>query len=113
LVKRIDWSKENIAESMARWRESLKVIQKAVAEKREAAAEKAMAKNKRSQECNVQVGDYVPWSRVDERRYSKLLVTWIGPYRVVEVAELYLVIEHLLTSEKRKAHTSSFKRSRI
>eukprot|EP00644_Phytophthora_capsici_P008891 jgi/Phyca11/102488/e_gw1.6.1062.1 len=32
---------------------------------------------------NFNVGDYVLRSRVDEKRQTKLLVTWIGPYSVI------------------------------
>ncbi|ETV73107.1 hypothetical protein H257_11931 [Aphanomyces astaci] len=53
--------------------------------------------------------NYVLWSRVDERYHPKLLVTWTGPYRVKEVGEFSVVLEHLVTHELRKAHASRVK----
>ncbi|KAE9360834.1 hypothetical protein PF008_g1643 [Phytophthora fragariae] len=39
----------------------------------------------KGQTCNFEVGDFVLWSRVDKRmRGSKLLVRWVGPFRVTE-----------------------------
>ncbi|ETW04761.1 hypothetical protein H310_03909 [Aphanomyces invadans] len=35
-----------------------------------------------------------------------LLVRWIGPYRVKEVGEYSVFLEHLITHEVREAHTS-------
>ncbi|ETV65102.1 hypothetical protein H257_18092 [Aphanomyces astaci] len=59
--------------------------------------------------CNVSEGDFVLWSRVDERYHPKLLVTWTGLYRIKEVGEFSVVLEHLVTLELREAHTSRVK----
>ncbi|RQM22183.1 hypothetical protein B5M09_011001 [Aphanomyces astaci] len=56
--------------------------------------------------CNVAEGDNVLWSRVDERYYPQLLVTWIDPYCVKSVGEISVVLDHLVTHEEREAHSS-------
>jgi len=62
------------------------------------------------QPVNFSVGDYVLRSRVDEKLYSnKLLVTWVGPYRVVSSAEYYFTVEHLVTGKCLKVHPSRLK----
>ncbi|GMF32980.1 unnamed protein product [Phytophthora fragariaefolia] len=49
---------------------------------------------------NFTVGDFVLWSRVDERlRGNKLVVRWVGPYRVTEAREYSFVIEHLIRDD--------------
>ncbi|EGZ20976.1 hypothetical protein PHYSODRAFT_492634 [Phytophthora sojae] len=43
---------------------------------------------------NFSVGDYVLWSRVDERlRGNKLMVRWGGAYRVTEAREYSFMVE--------------------
>ncbi|KAJ0391023.1 hypothetical protein P43SY_011405 [Pythium insidiosum] len=65
---------------------------------------------KRASLCNFDVGDYVLWSRVDERLPSrKLLATWLGPFRVVETRSHSFIIEHLLSGDKYEVHGSRLK----
>jgi hypothetical protein len=82
-------------------------LHKEVKEKNGKRIAKAKDKTEDYEECNVVEGDYVLWSRVDERHHPKLLVTWVDPYRVKEAGEFSVVIEHLVTHEQREAHMSS------
>ncbi|KAH9090139.1 hypothetical protein Ae201684P_014890 [Aphanomyces euteiches] len=84
-------------------------MHKQVLQKNETRAQKATAATANAEACNVCEGDYVLWSRVDENHHPKLLVTWLGPYRVTEVGEYSVEIEHLLTKERRQAHLSRIK----
>ncbi|ETV93828.1 hypothetical protein H310_12390, partial [Aphanomyces invadans] len=84
-------------------------MHKEVMNKNEQRVLKAMMKTDSYENCNVTEGDYVLWSRVDERSHPKLLVTWLGPYRVKEVGEFSVKIEHLITHEEREAHMSRIK----
>jgi transposase InsO family protein len=59
---------------------------------------------------NFNVGDFVLWSRVDERlRGNKLMVRWVGPFRVTEALEYSFIIEHLITGDKTEVHGSRLK----
>ncbi|KAF0683199.1 Aste57867_24731 [Aphanomyces stellatus] len=88
---------------------SLRELHKEICDSNEARQVKAFGRTLDYNAINAEVGDYVLWSRVDEVRYPKLLVTWIGPYKVVEVNEYSAKIEHLATNEQRDAHTSRLK----
>ncbi|GMF57038.1 unnamed protein product [Phytophthora fragariaefolia] len=58
-----------------------------------------MARSKGST-CNFEPGDYVLWSRVDKRlQSSKLLVRWVGPFRVTEALAHSFMVEYLLTKD--------------
>ncbi|KAE9037711.1 hypothetical protein PR002_g6407 [Phytophthora rubi] len=60
--------------------------------------------------CNFAVGDFVLWSRVDSRlQGSKLLVRWVGPFRVVEARQHSFIIDHLITKDKVEVHGSRLK----
>ncbi|KAH9088225.1 hypothetical protein LEN26_019605 [Aphanomyces euteiches] len=99
----------DVRSSLDELRASLQVLHKAILDKNEARATKAMIATANAEACNVCEGDYVLWSRVDENHHPKLLVTWIGPYRVAQVNEYSLEIEHLLTKERRQVHMSRVK----
>ncbi|GMF14275.1 unnamed protein product [Phytophthora lilii] len=59
---------------------------------------------------NFEVGDFVLWSRVDSRlQGNKLLVRWVGPFRVVEARQHAFVVEHLITKGKIEVHGSRLK----
>ncbi|KAF0775422.1 hypothetical protein AaE_000878 [Aphanomyces astaci] len=51
------------------------------------------------EQCNVSEGDYVLWSRVDERYHPKMLATWTAPYRAKEVVKLYAEDSFEVTDE--------------
>uniref|UniRef100_H3H8H0 Reverse transcriptase n=1 Tax=Phytophthora ramorum TaxID=164328 RepID=H3H8H0_PHYRM len=56
---------------------------------------------------NFDVGDYVLWSRVDERlAHNKLLTQWVGPFAVSEARPHYFMIRHLLTGSTYEVHGS-------
>ncbi|OWZ10045.1 hypothetical protein PHMEG_00017166 [Phytophthora megakarya] len=60
--------------------------------------------------CNFAVGGFVLWSRVDSRRQgSKLLVHWVGPFRVVEARQHSFIVEHLITKDEVEEHGSRLK----
>ncbi|GMF18547.1 unnamed protein product [Phytophthora fragariaefolia] len=64
----------------------------------------------KGQTCNFQVGDFVLWSRVDKRmRGSKLLVRWVGPFRVPKALFHSFIVAHLLTSDEFEVHGSRLK----
>jgi hypothetical protein len=68
-----------------------------------------MAKAK-GQICNFEVGNYVLWSRVDKRlQGSKLLVRWVGPFRVQEALPHSFLIKHLLSGDVYDIHASRLK----
>ncbi|GMF36002.1 unnamed protein product [Phytophthora fragariaefolia] len=55
--------------------------------------------------CNFVVGDFVLWSRLDSRlQGSKILVRWVGPFRVVEPRQHSFIVEHLVTKDKVDVH---------
>ncbi|KAG6618434.1 uncharacterized protein IUM83_01443 [Phytophthora cinnamomi] len=60
--------------------------------------------------CNFEVGDFVLWSRVDSRlQGNKLLVRWVGPFRVLEARQHSFIVEHLITKDKVEVHGSRLK----
>jgi hypothetical protein len=62
-----------------------------------------------ARETNFSEGDYVLRSRVDDKYGDKLLVTWVGPYRVVGVSQHAFRIEHLITGDQVDVHGSRLK----
>ncbi|ETP09513.1 hypothetical protein F441_14620, partial [Phytophthora nicotianae CJ01A1] len=55
-------------------------------------------------------GDFVFYADVWAHRRSKLPVKWCGPARVVDTSSnLIIVVENLLTGERREAHASRLK----
>ncbi|KAH9106457.1 hypothetical protein AeMF1_017927 [Aphanomyces euteiches] len=105
----VDWSKDNIKETLLKLQESMSELHKEIVEKNHARQDKARERTSQYPACNAERGNYVLWSRVDEAHHPKLLVTWVGPYRVVEVNEFSARIEHLITKEQRDAHMSRLK----
>ncbi|KAE8974051.1 hypothetical protein PR003_g27512 [Phytophthora rubi] len=60
--------------------------------------------------CNFEPGDYVLWSRVDKRlQSSKLLVRWVGPFRVTDALPHSFMVQHLLTRDVREVNGSRLK----
>ncbi|KAF1335539.1 hypothetical protein FI667_g1302, partial [Globisporangium splendens] len=90
-------------------RESLRAMHLVVKEKKRNQTQYNVEKRK-GKPVNFSVGDYVLRSRVDERRgLGKLMVTWTGPFRVVEACEYYFVVEHLITKDRTDVHASRLK----
>lgn len=58
---------------------------------------------------NFSVGDFVLRSRVDEKRGNKLLVVWVGPYRVIRADPHSFIIQHLVTDHELDIHASRLK----
>ncbi|KAF0761210.1 hypothetical protein AaE_003463, partial [Aphanomyces astaci] len=108
-LRESDWTVKDIPKNLDKLRASLQVMHKEVLDKNAMRAAKATKATEKYEQCNVSEGDYVLWSRVDERYHPKLLVTWTGPYRVKEVGEFSVVLEHLVTHELREAHASRVK----
>jgi transposase InsO family protein len=108
-VGQVQWSHAPIRENMDEIRESLKDLHREIVNERDKKYWKRAALRKHQEVFNASVGDYVLWSRVDERRQSKLLVTWVGPYRIKEIHECSCIIENLLNGELTEAHTSRLK----
>ena len=109
LNRRVEWDKGSLSTSMYAMKESLKDMHKEIADAREKAYWRREALHTHGETFSAHVGDYVLWSRVDEKRQNKLMVTWIGPYRIKEVLDCSCVIEHLITGECREAHDSRLK----
>ncbi|KAH9084271.1 hypothetical protein LEN26_020966 [Aphanomyces euteiches] len=105
----VDWSQDNIQKTLFKLQESMHQLHKEIVEQNHAKQDKARERTSQYPACNADRGDYVLWSRVDEAHHPKLLVTWVGPYRVVEVNEFSARIEHLITKEQRDAHMSRLK----
>ncbi|KAG6592663.1 uncharacterized protein IUM83_12542 [Phytophthora cinnamomi] len=69
----------------------------------------AMARSKGTV-CNFSEGDYVLWSRVDQRlQGGKLLVRWVGPFQVVKALPHSFLVRHLLTGAEYDVHGSRLK----
>ncbi|GMG17270.1 unnamed protein product [Phytophthora fragariaefolia] len=60
--------------------------------------------------ANFDVGDYVLWSRIDQRLPNrKLLGHWVGPFKVIAALPHSFEIEHLLSGRKYEVHASRLK----
>ncbi|GMF64573.1 unnamed protein product [Phytophthora lilii] len=100
---------ETVSDDLKALRESLQAMhQEVVGRKVKTRLYQKMAKEGKLE--NFSVGDYVLWSRVDERlRGNKLMARWVGPYRVTEAREYSFIVEHLLTGDKFEVHGSRLK----
>ncbi|ETK79736.1 hypothetical protein F441_14666 [Phytophthora nicotianae CJ01A1] len=68
-----------------------------------------MAKN-RGNICNFDCGDFVLWSRIDKRlQGNKLLVRWVGPFRITSALSHSFMVQHLLTNDEYEVHGSRLK----
>ncbi|KAF0702438.1 hypothetical protein AaE_015927 [Aphanomyces astaci] len=106
----IDWKQKKLRQAVEELRQSLQEVHSTIVDKRRAAENKRMLEKTNQNEMKVTEGDFVLWSRVDENtHYPKLLVTWIGPFRVVKCLPYSCVIEHLITGVQREAHHSRLK----
>lgn len=109
-VFEVDMNHVPVAEAVAAARESLQKIQQAVEESQLRQQMLNMENQTINHAVNFEVGDYVLRSRVDEKLVNKLLVTWVGPYRVVEANEYNaFTVEHLVTKDRKCVHASRLK----
>ncbi|OWY93050.1 hypothetical protein PHMEG_00037692 [Phytophthora megakarya] len=100
---------ERVSRQDDKLRLSLQVMHKEANTYKEKKRLYAMARSKGSI-CNFEVGDFVLWSRVDSRlQGNKLLVRWVGPFRVVEARQHSFIVEHLLTRAQVEVHGSRLK----
>eukprot|EP00644_Phytophthora_capsici_P009199 jgi/Phyca11/102126/e_gw1.6.950.1 len=58
---------------------------------------------------NFTEGDYVLRFRVDKQSDNKLLVTWVGPYRILRADAHSFLVEHLITGDKLDVHACRLK----
>ena len=106
----VDMNHVPVAEAVAVARESLHKIQQAVEESHLRQQLLNMENQTSGQAVNFEIGDYVLRSRVDEKLSNKLMVTWVGPYRVVEANEYNaFTVEHLVTKQRKCVHSSRLK----
>ncbi|OWZ17157.1 hypothetical protein PHMEG_0008934 [Phytophthora megakarya] len=60
--------------------------------------------------CNFEPCDSVLWFRIDKRlRGNKLLVQWVGPFRVLRVFPHSSIVKHLATGDEYDVHESRLK----
>ncbi|KAF1313127.1 hypothetical protein FI667_g17682, partial [Globisporangium splendens] len=99
----------NIEDSLAKLRHGLQEMHAEVCDKKERKRLYQMAM-KQGQVCNFAQGDFVLWSRVDARLDgNKLMVRWLGPFRVAAVLQHSFLIHHLLTGDEFDVHGSRLK----
>ncbi|KAF0720748.1 hypothetical protein AaE_010283, partial [Aphanomyces astaci] len=72
-LRESDWTVKDIPKNLDKLRASLQVMHKEVLDKNAMRAAKATKATEKYEQCNVSEGDYVLWSRVDERYHPKLL----------------------------------------
>ncbi|KAG2875095.1 hypothetical protein PC117_g27471 [Phytophthora cactorum] len=78
-------------------RRSLHGMHKKVQDEKEHRRVQDMAAHKGSM-ANFDVGDFVLWSRIDQRLSdNKLLEQWVGPFKVIEAKPHSFVIQHLIS----------------
>jgi hypothetical protein len=104
-----DLGRKDVVEALADVRTQMELLHKEIRDERLKKLWRDVANKNMPNSFEVQLGDYVLWSRVDERKYPKLAVTWLGPYVVTEVRECSCVIKNLLTNACREAHNSRLK----
>ncbi|ETO99797.1 hypothetical protein F441_22779, partial [Phytophthora nicotianae CJ01A1] len=96
---------ELIDEKLRDLRESVHLMHKEVAERRDQQTRRNKKGKKGAKIVNFSVGDFVLRSRVDQKYQDKLLVTWIGPYQIVR-ADYYADKSYQVTEEVRE-HVAS------
>ncbi|KAJ0392116.1 hypothetical protein ATCC90586_011506 [Pythium insidiosum] len=99
----------NVSASLDQLRSHLRELHAPVVDKKERKRLYEIARHKGTV-CNFEPGDYVLWSRVDERlRDGKLLVRWVGPFRVGQALSHSYIITHLITGDEYEVHGSRLK----
>ncbi|OWY94441.1 hypothetical protein PHMEG_00035828 [Phytophthora megakarya] len=97
---------DNVSEHLALLRHSLQEMHKEVVESKERRRLQDMAVYKGTP-ANFDVGDFVLWSRVDQRLpTNKLLGQWVGPFKVIEAKQHSFLIKHLITGREYDVHAS-------
>ncbi|ETO62785.1 hypothetical protein F444_19374 [Phytophthora nicotianae P1976] len=100
---------ELIDEKLRDLRESVHLMHKEVAERRDQQTRRNKKGKKGAKIVNFSIGDFVLRSRVDQKYQDKLLVTWIGPYQIVRADVHSFVIRHLITGVETDVHASRLK----
>lgn len=105
----IDTNVSSIKKFLTTLRQSIQLMHKEMSDQRL----KQTLLNKKRQRgehlVNFTVGDYVLRSRVDEKHYGKLLVTWVGPYVITRANKYSFTVKHLLTGNETDVHASRLK----
>ncbi|ETN09440.1 hypothetical protein PPTG_11836 [Phytophthora nicotianae INRA-310] len=94
---------------LGNFRKSIRDLHKPMTQERERQTVRNQRAQRPARSPNFDVGDFVLRSRVDQKHYEKLLVTWVGPYQVVRADKHYFAVLHLLTGEEVDVHPSRLK----
>jgi transposase InsO family protein len=98
-------SPEDIRKHVLSLRVFLEEMHADVQVNKDAKKRKNLSSQRRTQEANFDVGDYVLLSRGLCTPAGKLAPTWTGPYRITEVISDWVYkVQHLLTNEIFEAH---------
>ncbi|KAE8995236.1 hypothetical protein PR002_g19684 [Phytophthora rubi] len=109
LPRTLPLEKETFRQALEELRTSLHALHRVVRDQRERSRTAVMARSKGTV-CNFSDGDYVRWSRVDQRlQGSKLFVRWVGPFQVAKALPHSFLIRHLLTGAEYDVHGSRLK----
>ncbi|KAJ8525699.1 hypothetical protein ON010_g15415 [Phytophthora cinnamomi] len=100
---------EVVDEQLDALRRSLHGMYKDVVNEKERRRLQDMAAHKGSV-VNFDVGDYVLWSRIDQRLPdNKLLGQWVGPFKIIEAKPHSFMIQHLISGREYDVHASRLK----
>ena len=105
-----DITKPSIDAALATLRSSLEAMHKEAQAEKQRQTQRNKAHATTAKPASFSIGDFVLRSRVDDKRAgNKLLVTWVGPYRVVRVEAHHYVLEDLITERQVEVHPSRMK----
>lgn len=100
---------EDVEPQLAKLRLSLEGLHKEVVDIKERKRLADMQK-KTVVVCNFDVGDYVLWSKIDQRLpNNKLLGQWLGPFRITKALSHAFKVEHLVSGKGYEVHGSRLK----
>ncbi|KAG3175220.1 hypothetical protein C6341_g9590 [Phytophthora cactorum] len=100
---------DEVDEQAETLRRSLHGMHKKVQDEKERRRVQDVAAHKGSI-ANIDVGDFVLWSRIDQRLPdNKLLGQWVGPFKVIEAKPHSFVIQHLISGREYDVHASRLK----
>ncbi|GMF44352.1 unnamed protein product [Phytophthora fragariaefolia] len=109
LPRTLPLDKAEFREAIEGLRRSLHGLHRVARDQREQRRTAVMTRSKGTI-CNFSEGDYVMWSRVDQRlQGGKLLVRWVGPFQVVKALPHSFVVRHLITGAEYDVHGSRLK----
>ncbi|GMF50340.1 unnamed protein product [Phytophthora fragariaefolia] len=109
LPRTLPLEEETFRQALEELRTSLHALHRVARDRRERSRTAAMARSKGTV-CNFSEGDYVLWSRVDQRlQGGKLLVRWVGSFLVAKGLPHSFLIRHLLTGAEYDVHGSRLK----